>query len=311
MKRIDYKEENVRDLIRSGFLIELYTDHLLLEKGLSSNSVQAYLGDVHGFIFFLIRRGIDDIAKVDRETVLEYIYFLKDEELSARSIKRKLSSLRGYFSFLVSESRISINPTDLIDFPNTWKKLPATLSIQEAFSLMESAGGDDTASIRDRAMLELMYSTGMRVSELTNLKLADLHLESNTVRVMGKGSKERVVPVGDKAVSALTDYLTSTRPLLETEESEGCVFLNMRGKPLSRMGIWKILRKYLVHCGLAGKASPHTLRHSCASHLLMGGADLRVVQEILGHSDISTTQIYLHTSRHALKEIHRKYHPRG
>ena len=242
---------------------------------------------------------------------MSYIYYLKDEKISARSIRRKLSSLRGYFSFLISESRIENNPTDLIEFPSTWKKLPGTLTIEEVFMIIEAADGESNTSVRDRAILELLYSTGIRVSELTGLKLADLHLEQYVIRVLGKGKKERIAPVGETAIHALGRYLESSRPALERGYGDGHVFLNARGKPLSRMGVWKILKKYIRKCNLGSKASPHTLRHSCASHLLMGGADLRVVQEILGHSDISTTQIYLHTSREALKEIHKKYHPRG
>jgi len=160
-------------------------------------------------------------------------------------------------------------------------------------------------------MLEILYSSGIRVSELIGLKMSDLYLDSGSARIMGKGSKERIVPVGKTAARALVKYIDSVRHVLDRGCGEGRVFLNSRGKPLSRMGVWKILRKYASRCGLADKASPHTLRHSCASHLLIGGADLRIVQEILGHSNISTTQIYLHTSREALKEIHSKYHPRG
>lgn len=303
--------ERDSDSLRSQFLLELFVDHLVLEKGLSPNSIQAYTRDVRDFLRFVRGHGIQDARRIGRDTVLRYIYSLKDRGISAGSIRRKLSSLRGYFSFLVREAMTDANPTDLIDSPNTWKRIPATLGVAEAFALMDSVQGDDTASLRDRAMLEMLYSTGMRVSELTHLRLCDLHLESGCLRVMGKGSKERIVPLGDTARDVLETYLSTARPVLDRGAGGAHVFLNMRGKPLTRMGVWKILKGYLVKCGIEGKASPHTLRHSCASHLLLGGADLKVVQEILGHSDISTTQIYLHTSREALKDIHRKFHPRG
>lgn len=297
--------------LRSQFLLELYLDHLVLEKGLSPNSIQAYTRDVRDFLEYVRGRGIHDASRIERETVIGYMYSLKDRGISAGSIRRKLSSLRGYFSFLIQEAVTGANPTDLIDAPNTWKRLPSTLNVNEAFALMDSVQGENRGSMRDKAMLETLYSTGMRVSELTGLRLSDLYLETCCIRVMGKGSKERIVPLGDTARNALEKYLSRARPLLDRGNGAAHVFLNMRGKPLTRMGVWKILKKYLLQCGLEAKASPHTLRHSCASHLLVGGADLRVVQEILGHSDISTTQIYLHTSREALKEVHRKFHPRG
>jgi integrase/recombinase XerD len=211
----------------------------------------------------------------------------------------------------MKEANAGANPTDLIDSPNVWKRIPKTLNVDQAMGLLDSVQGDDAASLRDRAMLEMLYSTGMRVSELTGLRISDLHLGSGCIRIMGKGSKERITPLGDTAKAALEDWLSRARPLLDRGFGSAHVFLNMRGRPLSRMGVWKILKSRLAKCGMSGKASPHTLRHSCASHLLMGGADLRAVQEILGHSDISTTQIYLHTSREALKEVHRKFHPRG
>ncbi len=308
-RRTDRNDSGER--LRSTFLVELYVDHLSLEKGLSGNSIDAYLRDVLGFLAYLPDRGIHDPVKVDRNVVIEYIFHMKEDGLSPRTIRRKISALRGYFSFLVTESLIEANPTDLIDTPGIWKKLPGTLGLEEAGRLMEAAGGDDPGSLRDRAMLEMLYSTGMRVSELTHLTVSDLFLESSAIRVVGKGSKERLVPIGRTAMKHLDGYLRRARPRLDRGNGRDRVFLNMRGTPLSRMGVWKILKKYLRQCGLHDSASPHTLRHSCASHLLSGGADLRVVQEILGHSDISTTQIYLHTSQEALKEIHRKYHPRG
>jgi integrase/recombinase XerD len=304
-------QRDIRERFRSKFLVELYLDHLSLEKGLSKNSIDAYLRDVIEFLGWLSSRGAHDPGKVDRDTVIEYIFHRKEEGLSARSIRRKISALRGYFSFLVTESVVDANPTDLIDTPSIWKKLPGTLGIEETRQLMEAADGTGNGSLRDRAMLEMLYSTGMRVSELTHLTVSDLFLESSTIRVTGKGSKERLVPIGRTAMDHLEHYLRRARPVLDRGKGGERVFLNMRGTPLSRMGVWKILKKYLRRCGLDDSASPHTLRHSCASHLLSGGADLRAVQEILGHSDISTTQIYLHTSHDALKEIHRKYHPRG
>jgi integrase/recombinase XerD len=289
-----------------------YLDYILIEKGLSRRTVSSYRGDLVDFFRYLReKKKIRDPSGVDQDVLLDYLFCLKNVfKLSERSISRKISSLRSYFHYLGWEDLLEKDPTEFIDSPRTWWRLPSVLNRTEVEMLLETPGGT-TAALRDRAMLELMYATGVRVSELIGLSVNDLNQREGYIRVMGKGRKERVIPVGKIAISWIKRYLKKERPLFEKGKGESRLFLNQRGGPISRVGVWKIMNHYLRLAGIDKKASPHTLRHSFATHLLEGGADLRAVQEMLGHSDITTTQIYSHISREYLREIHRSFHPRG
>jgi len=294
-----------------SFLLVSYLDHLRIEKGLAISTVASYRGDLIGFFGYLRQRGLSRAAQVGQELLIEYLFSLKiQEKLSERTLSRRVSSLRSYFRFLKWEGHIEADPTEFIDSPRIWRTLPSVLSRQEVEKLLGSAGRGMFGS-RDRAMLELLYATGIRVSEMVNLSIEDVHMTKGYVRVMGKGRKERLVPLNRTATKWIRLYLRSGRPAGHGAEGGGRLFLNRSGRPLSRVGVWKILNHYLMVSGIRKKASPHTLRHSFATHLLEGGADLRAIQEMLGHSDIATTQIYTHISREYLKEIHRTYHPRG
>ncbi len=304
-------KRNTEEARRERFLLVQYLDYLLIEKGLSRTTVASYRGDLLDFIGFLRRHGVRDPGSVDQDLLYDFLFHLKGERgLSERSISRKISSLRSYFRYMNWEDHLEKDPTEFIDSPRTWRKLPSVLSRDEVSRLIESPGRG-ALGLRDRAMLELMYATGVRVSELTALALTDIDIRGGYVRVMGKGRKERIVPLSRTCIAWIKRYLRELRPDLDRGRGEERVFLNRRGGPLSRVGVWKILNQHMKSSGMDRKASPHTLRHSFATHLLEGGADLRAVQEMLGHSDISTTQIYTHISREYLKEVHRTFHPRG
>src|SRR5688572_8774269 len=234
----------------------------------------------------------------------------KDMGLSPASIRRNVSALRTYFKFLVGEGHVQRDPSDRLETPKRWRTLPDVLTVADVDSILGAPSLDEPLAFRDRAMLELAYSAGLRVSEWISIGVKDVLFEDGLVRVFGKGSKERLVPIGRKAIGALAIYIRELRPTLERGEGKGILFLNARGQPLSRMGAWKILQKYVKRAGITKRVYPHTLRHSFATHLLEGGADLRAVQEMLGHADISTTQIYTHVDREYLRTVHQQFHPR-
>jgi integrase/recombinase XerD len=239
------------------------------------------------------------------------VYHLKDLGLSPASIRRNVSAVRTYFRFLTGDGIVVRDPSERLETPKRWRTLPDVLSVEEVQQLLASPTLDDALVFRDRALLELAYGAGLRVSEWISLGVRDLLLEDGLVRVFGKGSKERLVPIGRSAIGAAAIYLRELRPRLEKGAGKGILFLNARGAPLTRMGAWKILRGHVERAGIAKHVSPHTLRHSFATHLLEGGADLRAVQEMLGHVDIATTQIYTHVDREYLRKVHRSFHPRG
>ncbi len=241
----------------------------------------------------------------------EYVYHLKDLGLSPSSIRRNVSAVRSYFRFMIAEGELVRDPSERLEAPKRWRTLPEVLTVDEAEKLLQAPSLDEPFAFRDRAMLELAYGAGLRVSEWISLGVKDVLMDDHLVRVFGKGSKERLVPIGRKAIGAVAIYLRELRPKLERGQGKGILFLNARGEPLSRMGAWKILRKYVDAAGITKSVSPHTLRHSFATHLLEGGADLRAVQEMLGHADISTTQIYTHVDREFLRSVHRQFHPRA
>jgi integrase/recombinase XerD len=288
-----------------------FCDHLVLERGLSPRTVEAYRRDIERLASFMEARGITGPAQAGPVQLREYVYALKDRGLQPTSIRRNISAIRTYFAYLVGEGAVVSDPTDRIELPRAWRRLPGVLSREDAARIMVAPDPADALYWRDRALLEFAYASGVRVSELTGLKVRDLDVQEGLALVLGKGSKERLVPVGRAALQALIVYLREIRPGLARSRSEGAVFLNARGRPLTRMGVWKILRKHVRRAGVTRRVTPHTLRHSFATHLLEGGADLAAVQEMLGHADIATTQIYTHVEREYLRDVHRKYHPRA
>jgi len=293
------------------FLLESFNDFLVLEQGASPRTDEAYGRDLARFATYAVSRGAVGPADVTARLLREYVYHLKDLGLAPASIRRNVSALRTYFKFLLGEGRITHDPSERLESPKRWRTLPEVLTVAEVDKLLASPTLDDPLVFRDRALLELAYGAGLRVSEWISIGVRDVMFDEGLVRVFGKGSKERLVPIGRRAIGALASYVRELRPRLEHGEGRGALFLNARGQPLTRMGAWKILQKYVARAGIEKHVSPHTLRHSFATHLLEGGADLRAVQEMLGHADISTTQIYTHVDREYLRTVHRQYHPRA
>lgn len=289
-----------------------YLAHIKLERNLSSNTISSYRNDITTFNSLLKDCGVDDPSDISSEHFAKFFKSLKELGLSNTSAARYFSSLKGFFSYLMRNNYIIKNPIDKISAPKLSKKLPEVLSVNEIESILSKPKVNDKLGLRDKAILELFYACGTRVSELINLKTADLFLTEEVIRVFGKGSKERIIPIGSSAIKWVEEYLKKSRPLLLKKlKSEGVVFLNSRGIKLSRMGIWKIIDHYVKEAKIKKEVHPHTFRHSFATHLLEGGADLRAVQEMLGHADISTTQIYTHIDRDYIKQVHKQYHPRG
>jgi integrase/recombinase XerD len=293
------------------FLLARFADYIALEQGLSPRTIEAYDRDLRRFADFAELRDVTSPIAITAKLLREYVYHLKDLGLSPSSIRRNVSAVRTYFRFLTGDGIVVRDPSERLETPQKWRTLPEVLSVEEVQRLLASPTLDDALVFRDRALLELAYGAGLRVSEWITLGVRDLLLEDGLVRVFGKGSKERLVPIGRSAIGAAAVYLRELRPRLEKGEGKGILFLNARGRPLTRMGAWKILRGHVERAGLTRHVSPHTLRHSFATHLLEGGADLRAVQEMLGHVDIATTQIYTHVDREYLRQVHRTFHPRG
>ena len=294
-----------------SFLLSRFTDYVALEQGLSPRTIEAYQRDLARFGEYAEVKGCAAPVDITAKLLREYVYHLKDLGLSPASIRRNVSAVRTYFRFLIGDGIVVRDPSERLETPKRWRTLPEVLSVDEVQTLLASPTLDDNLVFRDRAMLELAYGAGLRVSEWITLGVRDLLLDEGLVRVFGKGSKERLVPIGRSAIGALAIYIREQRPKLEKGEGKGVLFLNSRGRPLTRMGAWKILRGHVDRAGITKHVSPHTLRHSFATHLLEGGADLRAVQEMLGHADIATTQIYTHVDREYLRQVHRSYHPRG
>jgi integrase/recombinase XerD len=293
------------------FRLEPFVDYLSFERGLSERTLSAYQHDLEKLISFLEDRGRSGPETISSQDLREFIFSVKEAGLSASSIRRLLSSVRVYFAFLLEEGVMEADPSERLESPRAWKKLPEALSVDEVTGILEAPDPDHSMYWRDRGILEVLYATGVRVSELVELRISDLDLEEGICSVFGKGSKERLVPLGGPACRSLTRYLEQVRPRLDSGKGEGKVFLNHRGGPLSRASVWEMVKKYAARAGVRARVSPHTFRHSFATHLLEGGADLAAVQELLGHADISTTQIYTHVDRDYLREVHRTFHPRG
>ncbi|HEU5041456.1 MAG TPA: site-specific tyrosine recombinase XerD [Gemmatimonadales bacterium] len=301
----------IRERVDRQFWLEGFRDFLMLEAGHSANTVEAYLRDLRRLGEFAIARGVSEPGAVTRAHLRDFVYLLKDLGLSAATIRREVSAIRTYYGFLLGEGRVRDDPSDRLETPRRGRVLPEVLSVREIEALLASPAVDDPLGWRDRALLELGYGAGMRVSELCGLTVADLLLPEQLVRVFGKGSKERLVPLGRAVIGAVSVYLHTLRPSLDRGRSAGRVLLNARGAPLSRVGAWGIVRRHAERAGIRKRVTPHTLRHSFATHLLEGGADLRAVQEMLGHADLSTTQIYTHVDREYLRSVHKQFHPRA
>ena len=291
--------------------MDQYRSFLVVEKGLSEKTIVAYATDLMEFGCFLEKQGTTVVSGIDTGMILAYLIHLRARGLSTRSRARHLVSLRGFFKYLTNEKVIDKNPAQQVDLPKTGMHLPDVLSVSDVEALIAAPDRNKPEGLRDAAMLELLYGAGLRVSELTFLEMTGMNLDAGFVRVFGKGAKERVVPVGRLALTAIRDYLTHSRPVLLKNRSSVYLFVTRRGSAMTRQGFWHLVGRYGRLAGLKNKITPHSLRHSFATHLLEGGADLRAVQMMLGHADIATTQIYTHVAHRQLVEAHKKYHPRG
>lgn len=288
-----------------------YLHYLTIERGLSLNTRKSYERDLLQYLHYLEDEQITSWQDVDRYVVINYLEKMHDEKKAPATVTRMITSLRRFHQFLRQERLTDHDPMQHIDTPKKVQKLPSTLSLAEVERLIETPDTTKNLGIRDRAILEVMYATGMRVSELVGLKLSDLHLSLGLVQTLGKGDKERIIPLGDYAIQWLERYLDEARPLLVANPSETHVFVNHHGTGLSRQGIWKNLKQLVREAGINKEVTPHTLRHSFATHLLENGADLRTVQELLGHADISTTQIYTHITKKRMTDVYKQHFPRA
>ena len=292
-------------------LIQQFLDYLALERGLSENTREAYESDLEHFCAFLDRRDVRSPSRVTRRHILDYLMAEKDRGLKTNSISRRLVAIKMFFAYLQREGLLDRNVAEVMESPRLWKVLPGVLSFREVERLLAVPAGEDRISVRDKALLELLYASGLRVSEIAGLELDDLHFDAGYLRCRGKGNKTRIVPFGEEAEAALRRYLGGARDLFIRNGGDNHVFLTYRGRPFTRKGLWKIIRQYARRAGIDRPVSPHTLRHSFASHLLANGAPLRVIQEMLGHADIATTQVYTHVDQGRLQSVHAKYHPRA
>lgn len=301
----------IPDDFGAAFHLPAFRDHLSLEAGHSPNTIEAYQRDLIRLANFAASKRVHDPRELTTPLLREFIFLLKDLGLSGATIRRNISAVRTWFGFLAAEGLVDRDPSDRLETPKRWRTLPDVLSVDEMIRLLEAPRLEERLAWRDRALLELGYGAGLRVSELCNLGLTDLLIGDGLVRAFGKGQKERLVPIGRAVVASVSVYLHTIRPTLDRGTSKGRVLLNFRGNPLSRIGAWGVVKKYAKQAAITKRVTPHTLRHSFATHLLEGGADLRAVQEMLGHADLSTTQIYTHVDRDYLRTVHHKFHPRG
>ncbi|MDO9529044.1 MAG: site-specific tyrosine recombinase XerD [Syntrophales bacterium] len=291
--------------------VDEYLNFLAVEKGVSLNTLEAYSRDLIRYVEFMQDGGIKAVGGITSDEVIAYLGKLRKSGLTANSVNRGLAALRGFYKYLIRENIVVENPVANIEFARVWMRLPDTLSMEEMNLLLRQPDTKTFSGIRDKAMLELMYATGIRVSELISLTINSINWQVGYLITIGKGNKERIVPIGKTAIDSLDRYVKDIRQKFLKKTTTNIFFLNRYGRGLTRQGFWKIVKKYVNKAGLQKKVHPHTFRHSFATHLLEGGADLRSVQVMLGHADISTTQIYTHITRERLKKIHKKYHPRG
>jgi len=293
-----------------GRTVADFLDYLMVEAGLSDNTVLAYGRDLREFLRFCAAGGIREIGQLQPRVVQKYLCELAGGPKSENSAKRALAAIRMFLRYAKMRGLIEDDGTEVLESPKTWQRLPIVCNKQQVLKLLEAPSPQEPFYLRDRAMLELLYATGMRASELAGLKTTDLNLDIGYLRCFGKGNKERVIPVGKMAIAATFDYLRDLRPTLARPQSGAFVLLSRTGRPLSRIEIWRLVKKYAVRAGMPRNVTVHTLRHCFATHLLSGGADLRSVQEMLGHVDIGTTQIYTHVDHERLRKIHKQFHPR-
>ncbi len=298
------------DLARA-FLLDQFADYVALERGHSPNTVAAYRRDLSHLTDFLAERRVRAPSGVTATQLRDFVLHLKDLGLEATSIRRHVSAVRTYFKFLTGEGHVVRDPSERLASPKRWRTLPSVLTVEEVERLLHAGEADDPLAFRDRAILEFGYATGARVSEIGRVEGKDVLFDEGLVRLFGKGGKERLVPVGRRALGAVALYTRELRPKLERGAGRGRLFLNARGGPISRVGLWGILKKAAKAAGITKRVTPHTLRHTFATHLLEGGADLRAVQEMLGHADLATTQLYTRVDRDYLRTVHKTYHPRA
>ena len=291
------------------FLLNEFLNYLSVERGLAQNTLDSYRQDLEAYQSFAKKSKLNDWSRINRTHIVRFLSAERKRGLESSSLARRLVSIKLFHRFLVKERFLAVDVTDVLESPKLWKKLPQFLTQAEMLDILKAPSARHPRGIRDRAILECLYATGTRVSEIVGLKLTDIHLDSGYIKCHGKGDKERIVPIGKSATEAVRRYLGKVRK--KEKSGSDHVFAGPNGKGLSRQAIWQMIGKYARQAGIRKKITPHTFRHSFATHLLEGGADLRIIQELLGHSDISTTQIYTHVSRDKLKGIHSKFHPRG
>jgi integrase/recombinase XerD len=291
-------------------LLDEFINYLSVEKGLSKNTIASYRTDLSSFLNYLESKGFNNIEKIKRDNITVYLLYLKDKGLSGNSVSRALVAIKMFYRFLAQENFIKDNVAGVLESPKLIRPLPNVLNITEVEKLLSAPDIRDWMGIRDKAALELMYATGMRVSEMVDLPTSTINLDMGFIKCRGKGDKERIVPIGTHAKDSISRYIEKVRPSLLKGKSDNHLFLSRLGKRVSRQSFWKMIKKYAKKARIKKEIAPHTLRHSFATHLLERGADLRVVQEMLGHSDIATTQIYTHINKERLKSIHKQFHPR-
>lgn len=295
---------------QTDHLLDNYLNYISVEKGLSLNTLESYSRDLNRFVSFLEKSGLDPLS-AGHQDILSFLIHLRNKGLKIRSCTRSLIAVRSFYKYLQREGIYESSPTLKVDIPKYWNKLPVVLNIVEVEKLLEAPDVNVPLGIRDKSMLEVIYATGLRVSELVSLKMENINHQVGYLTTMGKGSKERIVPLGETALHWIKEYIAIVRVSLLKGRSSSVLFLNYAGRKMTRQGFWKIIRSYALKAGIDKKLSPHVIRHSFATHLLERGADLRSLQIMLGHSDISTTQIYTHVNAERLRSVHKQYHPRG
>lgn len=301
----------VDDAVARAFALEQFGDYLALERGSAANTSAAYRRDLTHLVEFLLTRRVRTPAGVTSALLRDFVFHLKDLGLAPTSIRRHVSAVRTYFRFAAGEGIVVRDPSERLASPKKWRTLPSVLGVEEVERLVQAPSPDEPLALRDRALLEFAYATGARVSEITAVELKDVLFDEGLVRLFGKGRKERIVPIGRRAIGAVAIYVREVRPRLEKGKGRGRLFLNARGSPISRVGVWGLIKRYTKLAGISKRVTPHTFRHTFATHLLEGGADLRAVQEMLGHADLSTTQLYTKVDRDYLRTIHKSFHPRA
>ncbi|MFA5311262.1 MAG: site-specific tyrosine recombinase XerD [Candidatus Omnitrophota bacterium] len=291
-------------------LIDTFLNYLSIERGLSNNTIISYRKDLNNYLTFIEGKNIDSLSKISKDNITGFMLAQRDRGIAPNSVARRLAAIRMFHRFLARERILKNDPSTLVDSPRLWKRVPDALTLNEVEALIAQPNVHNSQGTRDRAILETLYATGMRVSEAVNLKKDNVNLDIGFLRCIGKGDKERIIPLGKKAIASISRYIKESRPKFLKDKASEFLFISRSGKKISRQSFWKIIKKYAKLARIKKPIKPHTLRHSFATHLLEHGADLRSVQEMLGHSDISTTQIYTHVNKDRLKSVHRQFHPR-